>query len=521
MSSPETRGSAAAAAAALRRQSYNSSFGPMDSRKLSLFPATPSRSSSRASSIRYCVPTRASELNPIHQDDSISTRFSRSGIYRSHSSASTITPQRPTFGVARSASVNMKRRGSQTYLRRTQSLRARGEPVYTEQPFRIEEKPGFLPASSRPGQRVPALPMPRTLRDPDALGTKRTSGRGRRFPASLRINFFEKARWLGRRVSQPFRRPKGPFQNVPVQQVHSDTKHYGYRMSSGYSDAEGSQYADTVIHHRLWENQSYTTSLDNQEDYFTRAPPSEVDDVSPSARAPVRLPLVETIPEAEEPEPAREAQRGFTPFTHPTDLNGVDSRRVYSALMKSLTQKFSNRGTASETIMEEAEPQEEEPRPSRLSNENARPSRVSREKSPEGRKPLFEIAPRANNTIAAVEEEDSAVPPTPIINIGVKRIRSDDALFSQIAQQHEVWQEEAGGSGGDSDDAVAVAALRQLSISNAVNVEKEREDMASQTRYRTASGKFQENKLKDDEGGELEESEKIQDDHDGMEPVFI
>ncbi|KAK6528170.1 hypothetical protein TWF281_009421 [Arthrobotrys megalospora] len=424
-------------------------------------------------------------------------------------------PRRPTFGVARSASVNLKRRGSQSYLRRTQSLYARGEPVYGEQPFRMEEKPAFLPASSRPG-RVPALPMPRTLRDPDSLGTKRTPGHGRKFPVSLRINIFEKARWLGRRVSQSFRRSKVPSQNVPVQQVHSDTKHYGlmpYRVSSGYSDTEGSQYADTVVHNRLWENQSYTTSIDNQDDYFTRPPPSEVDGVAPSV--PIRMTVVEPIPEVEEPEPTREGQRGFTPFTHPTDLNGVGSRRVYSALMKSLTQRFSNGRPANETIPEENEPQDEEPRPSRVSNENTRPSssRVSMEKSPENRKPLSEIAPRMSNV---EEEEEAALPPTPVINVGVKGIRSDDVLFSHIAQQHEVWQEEA--AGGSSDDAVAVAALRQLSISN---VEKDKEDlaMAGQPRCRTASGKLQENKLKDGEGSETDEEGNVKD--DGMEPVFI
>ncbi|RVD82446.1 uncharacterized protein DFL_006873 [Arthrobotrys flagrans] len=237
-------------------------------------------------------------------------------------------------------------------------------------------------------------------------------------------------------------------------------------MSSGYSDTEGSQYADTVVHNRLWENQSYVTSLDNQEDYFTRAPLSKVDGVAPSA--PIRMTVVEPIPEDEELEPTREGQRGFTPFTHPTDLNGVDSRRVYSALMKSLTQKFSNRGPANETIVEETEPQdEEEPRLSRLSNENARPPspRVLMEKSPENRKPLSEIVLRTNNTIAVVEEEEeTAVPPTPIISVGVKWIRSDDAPFNQIAQQHEVWQEEA--AVGSRDEAVVVAALRQLNISN-------------------------------------------------------
>ncbi|KAK6500633.1 hypothetical protein TWF506_003401 [Arthrobotrys conoides] len=519
MSSPETRGSTAAAAAAIRGQNYysqsSSSYGPMGSRKLSLFPATPSRCSSRASSVRYGFPTRASELRSIHQDDSGSARFSRSRVVRTQSSASTITPQRPTFGVARSASINLKRRGSQSYLRRTQSLYERGEPAYVEQPFRMEEKPGFLPASSRPG-RSPALPMPRTLRDPDALGTKKAQGPGRRFPVSLRINLFEKARWLGRRVSQSFRRSMVPIKNVPTQQVHSETKHYGlssYQQSSGYSD-EGSQYADTVIHHRFWENQSYTASIDNQEDYFTRAPPSEVDGVSPST--PVRMTaVVEPILEVEEPEPVREGQRGFTPFTQPADLKGVDSRRVYSALMKSLTQKFSNRAPANETIAEESEPQDEEPRPGQPSNENARPpsSKVSMEKSPENRKPLCEIVPRTNIDVVE-EEEDTTAPPTPIINIGVKRIRSDDALFSQIAQQHEVWQEEA--TGGNNDGAVPVGALRQLSISN---VEKEKDDMAGQARYRTASGKLQENILKDEGGSETDEREKVND--DGMEPVFI
>ncbi|KAK6345374.1 hypothetical protein TWF718_007291 [Orbilia javanica] len=381
----------------------------------------------------------------------------------------------------------------------------------------MEEKPGFLPASSRPG-RVPALPMPRTLRDPDTFGAKRVAGSGKRFPVSLRINLFEKARWLGRRVSQSFRRPRVSLvQGVPTQQVHSETKHYGltpYRMPSGYSETEGSQYADTVVHNRLWENQSYVTSLDNQEDYFSRASPSASDGVSPSV--PIRT-AVETIPEDEEPEPAREGQRGFTPFTRPTNLNGVDSRRVYSALMKNLTEKFSTRGPANETIEEEAESQDEEPQPNRPFNENSRPpsSRVPIDKSPENRKPLSEIVPRTNNTITVIEEEDDpGVPPTPVINItGVKGIRSDDALFSQIAQQHEVWQEEA--AGGSSDEAVTVAALRQLSISN---VEKEKEDMTGQ-RYRTASGKLQENKVKDGEESETDESEKMKE--DGMESVFI
>ncbi|KAF3142970.1 hypothetical protein TWF594_005360 [Orbilia oligospora] len=525
MSSPETRGSTAAAAAAIRGQSYysqsSSSYGRMGSRRFSFLPVTPSRCSSRASSVRYGVPARASELRTIHQDDSGSHRFSRPGTFRSHSSISAITPRRPTFGVARSASINPKRRGSQSYLKRNQSLYERGEPDYVEKPFRMEDKPGFLPASSRPGSSL-GLSMPRTLRDPDVVGTARVPVPGRRFPVSLRMNLFDKARWLGRRVSQPFRRSKVPPKNVPTQQVHSETKHYGltpYQMSSGYAETEGSQYAETAVHHRFWENQSYTTGLDNQEDYFTHAPPSEVDGVAPST--PVRMTVAEPIIEVEEPRPqpgsVREGQRGFTPFAHPTDLGGVDTRRVYSALMKSLAAQFRSQNPVNETIAEETEPQDEEPRPGQPSNENVRPpsSKVSTEKSPENRKPLCEIVPRMNNTISVVEEEeDTAAPPTPIINIGVKRIRSDDALFSQIAQQHEVWQEEA--TGGSSNETVAVGALRQLSISN---VEKEKEDMTGQARFRTTSGALQENILKDEEGIETDEHEELKD--DGMDPVFI
>ncbi|EWC48127.1 hypothetical protein DRE_02706 [Drechslerella stenobrocha 248] len=544
----ETKASTAAAAAALRGKS-SSNFGPMESpiRKLSLFPATPNRSvpSSRASSIRFNSPTRAHELRSIREDDDVSTSTipvslrRPSSLYRRRSSA---TPKRPTVGLARSASVNHGRRGSQSYLRRTQSMYAPGATAYSERPFRIEEKPAFLPASSRPGS-TPSSPMLRTLRDPDSLGTKRVTGYGRRFPLSLRVNIFDKARTLGRRVSRTLRFSRSPVGKVPVQQVHADLKHYGftaYPNSLGYSDAGGSRYADTVVHHRVWDSQSYVTTLDNQgPDEFAR-PPGQ-DGQSFASASPSRLVVAEPV-SAGGKEP--EQRRGFTPFRQPADLDGVDSRRVYSALMKSLTKRFSNEGPASEAILEEEE--EEESRVRQDSNENPRPSRVSMEKGAENRKPLSEIPPRFANNSLVVEEGEVSEPSTPVANGGVKHMRSDDALFSQIAHPHHVWQEE-----GDDSTATdgAVAALKELRISphaaeNAADGASESMDHypkivlmdheasgattgdasilggATRAQFRTASGKLQENKLK---GGSENESES---ESGGMnvgtlDPVFL
>ncbi|KAK6359871.1 hypothetical protein TWF696_001000 [Orbilia brochopaga] len=526
----ENRASTAAAAAAIRGMSFHAGLSPVESRKLSLFPATPNRSipTSRASSIRFPrTPTRVRELRSIQEDDDISTATSaapiapqQNGLYRRHSS---ISAGRPTIGMARSPSINLGRRGSQSFLRRTQSMYAPGAApsIYNEQPFRIEEKPAFLPASSRPGS-IATPPMLRTLRDPDALGTKRPTGYGsrRRFPFSLRINMFEKARSLGYRMSRTLWWSQASLVPMPIQQVHAVTKHYGdpsYTAETSYLDPEETQtqYADTVVHHRVWENQSYLTSLDNQgPDYFTCPP--VLDGQSAATSAPVRMTVA--VPGTE---PVQ--QRGFTPFHSPTDLNGIDSRRVYSALMKSLSKRLSTEGPLPEAILEEPE----EPRPSRASDENVRPLRLSTEKNV--RPPLSELPSLAANMLI-IDDEEEEVPEqqeqTPNASNSVKRIRSDDALFSQIATPHQVWRDEQAASANAAATEAVSSGLRNLSISN---VDKAEEEPAvdiypkivtlpqdrpvtttpdpqsfgvSLTHYRTASGRLQENNLKGDNDGE-------------------
>ncbi|KAF3924490.1 hypothetical protein ABW21_db0207851 [Orbilia brochopaga] len=544
----ETMASTAAAAAAIRGLSANSGFGPIESRKLSLFPATPGRvrsvPNSRASSIRIPrTPTRAHELRSIQEDpyDDGSTATSAmpislapNNLYRRHS---TITTSRPTIGMARSPSTNLGRRNSQSYLRRTQSLYTPGaaRSVYSEQAFRVEEKAAFLPASSRSGNTAP--PMLRTLRDPDALGTKRATGYARRFPFSLRFHMFDKARSLRYRMSRTLWWSKAsvvpmPVSPMPVQRVHAATKHYGdppYRPRTAYLDPEETQtqYDETVIHHRVWENQSYITTLDNQgPDYFTVPP--VLDGQIVAASSPVRI----------GPEKESRQQRGFTPFHAPADLNGVDSRRVYSALMKKLSKRFSSEGPLPEVIPEE-EP--EEPRPSRASNENVRPFKLSMDSS--GRLPLLEI-PNFNTLLIEEDEEEvtqQQQEQTPNASNAMKRIRSDDALFSQIATPHQVWRDE------EADDTAAndvATGLRHLSIANvdtpgaatvmidipaklslpqdnhaATATPDPQSFGVSLTHFRTASGKLQENTMK----GEIDTEDGMTNSQRGRarDPAFL
>ncbi|KAJ6260666.1 hypothetical protein Dda_4893 [Drechslerella dactyloides] len=533
----ENKASTAAAAAALRGRSHSkSSFSAAESRKLSLFPATPNRSipTSRASSIRgFGTPTRAHELRSIQEDDDTSTTTSAmplrpTALYRRHSS---ITARRPTFGMARSPSMHLERRGSQSYLRRTQSMYTGGaRSVYREMPFRMEENPAFLPASSRPGSML-QTPMLRTLRDPDALGTKRATGYARRFPISLRMNIFGKARTLGRRMSRSLGWSRPSLPQMPVQQVHAEIKHYGSpeRASTGYFDipledtSAQSQYADTVIHHRFWENQSYVTTLDNQGSEYTHSSAPDAQSVTTSA--PIRMSVAE-------------------PSKEPTDRHGVDPRRVYSALMKGLSKRFSSEAPLPDAIAEEPE----EPRPSRASNENVRPVGLLGEKGTENRRPLLEIPGRSANTLIIEEEDEDEVSEqqsqqqTPTAG-AVKRIRSDDALFSQIAHPHHVWQEEETADTTTAD--AALAALKNLNISNFASVTDEAAVTAEHypkmvplppdgpvtttpelprlgatTReFRTASGKVYEVKLKSENNGEEEEMKALRE--AGLDPAFL
>ncbi|KAF3939774.1 hypothetical protein ABW19_dt0210173 [Dactylella cylindrospora] len=458
---------ASAAAAALRANRYPPafSFGPGDStQKLNLFPASPRPSApvTRASSLRFASTLRPSELGSIKENYDIrATRAAplseRSpNIVRRHSSATTY---RPTLGVARSGSAK-GRRGSQTYLRRAQSVYAPGEPGYKELPFRLEEKHAFLPATSRFGSEI--RPLPRSLRDPDALGTTRPSVPGRKFPETLRPTYlFGRARSLGRRLSQRFwghrtsARPS--IFKLPIQQVHTDIKHFGitpYGATSDYSYTEDSQYADTVVHNRIWENQSHITTLDNQgPDYFTRPPIPDTHSVATSI--PIRLNVVAPTEIGTQP-PA--PQSGLGLFQQPTDLHGVEPRRVYSALMKSLSKRFAAENPVRPTIPEEPSPGEN--CPAQVSNENARPTRAVTDKAIESRRPLSEIAPRPTNTLMVEEEqpeESNIQQVTP--NNAVKRIRSDDALFSQIVHPHHIWRDE------DMSAENTAIAMKHLTIS--------------------------------------------------------
>ncbi|EPS37802.1 hypothetical protein H072_8464 [Dactylellina haptotyla CBS 200.50] len=532
----ERTGSAAAAAAAIRRQSFNN-LRSLESTKLTSFPGTPIRStqSSRAPSMRFGIPTRASELRSIREDDDFmtSTNYPMRSRVPPRRPASVMSA-RPTLGVARSASVKHHRRGSQTFLHRTQSMKNPGESAYSEQPFQLENKPGFLPASSRPGS-MPISPMLRTMRDPDALGTRRPSAFGRhgRLPITLRLSIFEKAKDLGRRVSQTFRGSRRTRPKLPLQQIHSDTKHYGYESYPTVSElsyTEDSHYADTVVYNPIWENNSYVTTLDHQDtEYFPHTPVSDIRSVATDL--PARINVIEPTEEA----PEQTHLRGFTPFQHPTDLNGVDSRRVYSALMKSLAKRFTTEPPQG-TIPEEPH----DPHTSRVSNENIRPPslKASIEKSLETRKPLSEIAPRLTNTVV-VEEDPSTEPLTPSIIVGLKGVNirnddPDDSIFSHVENQYNVWQDET--TDASAADA-ALAALKQLSISN---IENSGEDAAlcaaeyaklvqlyhDRTGTSTPDiqilgpvGRLQKNKVKEG-GGEVEgETAKMK--REAIDPAFL
>ncbi|KAF3903555.1 hypothetical protein AA313_de0202141 [Arthrobotrys entomopaga] len=540
----ERQASTAAAAAAIKRQSFPT-LRAQDSPRISLFPAIPARSiqssraPSRTSSLRSGVPTRVSELRSIREHDNItvSTNYPVRPTGRMRRATSTMSA-RPTYGVAQSASVNKGRRGSMSYLRRTQSLRLPGENIFEQSSAPLERKPSFLPASSRPGS-VPAPPMPRTLREPDAFGSKRSSNgrRGRIFHLPLRIGIFSKAKELGRRVSQSFRRPKPSTFGFPIQQVHSENKHYGYEPSqtaSEFSYTEESQYTDTVIHNPQWENQnsSYVTTLDQHDtEYFPQMP---TPDRSVTTPVPVNTNVEKSSPEAQD----KNHQKGFTPFHSPTNLNGIDSRRVYTALMKSLTKRFTE-APPQETIPEEPQ----EPLSGRVvSNENARPSSVKHaiEKSPESRKPLSEIPHRLTNAVIEEEEEEMEVE-SPTVNVsGLKGISirpedPDESIFSHIGHQHNVWQDET------TEAEAALGALRRLNISN---VDNSGEDAAARAAeysklislyqergnpstledqiggLRSISGRLQENKGKDgDVSMEIGNSNGKQ--HEAVDSVFL
>ncbi|KAK6542610.1 hypothetical protein TWF694_006554 [Orbilia ellipsospora] len=465
----ERQASAAAAAAAIRRQSFLSLKAP-ESPRLSPFPATPSRSiqssraPSRTGSFRSGVPARVSELRSIREVENVttSTNYPVRLIGRMKRATSTMSA-RPNYGVARSASVNKIRQGSMSYLRRTQSLILPGENnVFEESSPRLERKPSFMPASCRPG-RAPAPPMLRTLRDLDFLGSRRPSAfgrRGLRFP-SLRIGIFSKAKELGRRVSQSFRRPRHTPLGFPIQQVHSGNKHYRYEPSqtaSDYSYMEESQCTDTVVHNPVLENRSYVTTLDHHDtEYFPQMP-------SPDRSVTTAIHVDTSVDESSLEPQDKSRNRGLVPSHPPTDPSEVDSRGVYNDLMKSLTKRFTE-APPQETVSEEPQ----EPFPRRVSYENARPSNVKHtiEKSLETRKPLSEIPHRLTN--AVIEEEEEVDLEAPIVNANGSKsilVRAEDpdtSIFSQMGPQHNVWQDET------TEAEAALAALRRLNLSSMDN----------------------------------------------------